>query len=315
MIECPQCQSFNERGALACVDCGAALFDDPRMIAPAPPKAARPTRLSVSKADRNTEIGVELLSLLQAVTEDGSVSVDGVSELAIWLSANRHVDMPAIGFLSQIVAQIIADGVVTDEERVALYSAIEKVLPADLRRFAVSNRKGVEAKSKILAKERQLKNRQRSSPVLYFSVMAAGVAYDGRAVRIEKFARDGMPVYLIREKSNHNRNNAIAIYVRPGGMIGYIPKSEAREIANLLDRGFKCRAEIDKIVTRTRSGYPILIVDGEVFSPEASAPGALSQADMPAIETERQPAAGQGCMTCAVIAFGVFVFVFLIAKC
>ena len=119
MIECPRCQSFNERGALVCVDCGAAILDDPRMIAPAPPKAGKPARLSVSKADRNTEIGAELLSLLQAVTGDGSVSVGGVTELAIWLSANRHVDMPAIGFLSQIVGQIIADGVVTDEERLA----------------------------------------------------------------------------------------------------------------------------------------------------------------------------------------------------
>ena len=285
------------------------------MIAPAPPKAAKPARLSVSKADRNTEIGMELLSLLQAVTGDGSVSVGGVTELAIWLSANRHVDMPAIGFLSQIVGQIIADGVVTDEERVALYSAIEKVLPADLRRVAASNRKGVEAKSKLLAKERRLQNRLRNTPVLYFSVRVAGISYDGRAVRIEKFAREGMPVYLIREKSNHHGNNAIAIYVRPGGMIGYIPKKAAKEIANLLDQGFKCRAEIEQLVIRTRSGYPILMVDGELFSPEASAPGALSQADMPAIETERQPAAGQGCMTCAAVAFGLFVFVFWMAKC
>ena len=252
------------------------------MIAPAVQKRMPSTRLSVSKADRDTEIGVELLSLLQTITEDGSISAEEIGALKEWLAENRHVDMPSIDFLSRTVDQIVADGIVTEGERELLYSCIEKVLPPDLRQYATFRRKAARAEEKRVVKERKAAEYERDRPIHWFDFMVAGVAYDDRRNTVKNYARDGMTAYLARDKANKHSRNAVAIFLQRGGMIGYVPETEAAEIAGHLDAGCKASLKVKRILTQTRAGYPIPIVTGEIYGPFAITPGALSQA-----ETER----------------------------
>jgi hypothetical protein len=90
-------------------------------------------RISLTRAQRASQIGAELLSLCQTVTADGSLNDEEVSSLREWLTAHVASDLPPIRFLAPIVERILADGVVNTEERRELYLAIEKVLPRDAR--------------------------------------------------------------------------------------------------------------------------------------------------------------------------------------
>lgn len=74
-------------------------------------------RLSLSKSDRRAGIGAELLTLCQSITSDGRLNDLEIGELRQWLRANRTADLPAIGFLVETVERILADGIVTDQER------------------------------------------------------------------------------------------------------------------------------------------------------------------------------------------------------
>src|SRR3954447_14534458 len=92
-----------------------------------PPKR----RLSITKLQRETEAVIELISLCQTVTEDGSLSDEEIAALREWLKDQAGAELPARDFLEETVARILADGVVTEEERDELWRAIESVLPAD----------------------------------------------------------------------------------------------------------------------------------------------------------------------------------------
>ena len=94
-------------------------------------------RLSLTKTQRHTEVGIELISLCQSFTEDGSLSEQEVVDLRKWLEENRASDLPAIAFLTETVLQVLEDGKVTKDERLAVYKALEAVLPADIRKDAV----------------------------------------------------------------------------------------------------------------------------------------------------------------------------------
>jgi hypothetical protein len=93
-------------------------------------------RISLTRTQRTSQIGAELLSLCQTVTADGSLNDEEVSSLREWLTAHAASDLPAIRFLAPIVERILADGVVNTEERRELYLAVEKVLPPDARGLA-----------------------------------------------------------------------------------------------------------------------------------------------------------------------------------
>jgi len=304
MRECRRCESFNDDHMAVCGDCGAPLLDDPRLglvIVKRAPRAKR--RLFVDNEDRDTAIGIELLALLQSVTEDGAVTEDEVTALGEWLAENRHVDMPAIAFLSSTVSRIIEDGVITDDERSSLYEAIELTLPPDLRVLAKANRRVREAAEKRAARaakatalaaeiEARKEERSRNSVVWRINVLVAGVAYEGRRSIVQRYARIGDPVFLVRHKQNKFSKNAIAIFLANGGMIGFVPEYEAENIADLLDSGHRVKAEIWKILEETRAGSDVPVINGAIYKPEAGIDGAHSQAEILAREVEEPYARG-----------------------
>src|SRR6266545_1302969 len=90
-------------------------------------------RLSITKLQRQSAAGADLIALCQTVTEDGSLSQEEVAALRQWLDDHASTELPARDYLCQTVERIVADGMITLEERRELYRAIETILPLDLR--------------------------------------------------------------------------------------------------------------------------------------------------------------------------------------
>ncbi len=51
-----------------------------------------PQRVTLSKADRNTSVGRELIALLTELSANGQVTRDGLQRLRAWLEVDRGVD-------------------------------------------------------------------------------------------------------------------------------------------------------------------------------------------------------------------------------
>lgn len=73
-------------------------------------------RVYLTKSERASEAGVELIALCEGVTADGQVSFDEIAELRVWLNKHADVDLPSFAFLRETVTRILADGVVTPAE-------------------------------------------------------------------------------------------------------------------------------------------------------------------------------------------------------
>ena len=99
-------------------------------------------RITLTKKQIASEAGETLLRLLVEFTADGELSLGEIDRLRSWLKANTAAaeSIAAIDWLSGIVEDILVDGRVTQDERVELVLAIERVLPKDERLQAQSRR-------------------------------------------------------------------------------------------------------------------------------------------------------------------------------
>lgn len=247
------------------------------MVQTAQKDAAR-QRISLTKTQRQSAVGAELLSLCQVVTTDGSLSEEEVSSLREWLEEHRAEDLPAISHLTTMIDRIVADGRVTPEERRELYIALEAVLPPDVRAIAKRNRRSIEEKERDrlrlqreLDKKRQRDERERNSPIEHWDFMVAGAKYDGRPALIERHAQAGARAYLVRDYSNKYSKNAVEVRTTSGHQIGFVPEEDAADLAPFLDAGHPYYAEIKKILTGGR--YPIPVIIADVYRKEAEVPG------------------------------------------
>ena len=100
-------------------------------------------RVTLGKKQLATEAGQALLDLLTEITRDGELSLDEVKRLRAWLEHYRSAgeEVPAIAWLHELVAAVVADGRVTAEERTDLLLAFERILPAEERVLAKTRRK------------------------------------------------------------------------------------------------------------------------------------------------------------------------------
>lgn len=243
-------------------------------------------RISITKAQRDTAIGVELLELCQTITEDGSISRDEIIALTRWLRRNRHADLPAIAFLTATVEKIIADRKVTQEERKELYKAIERILPPDLRKEAQAARHYVESEQRAVARAereaqslRDREERERQRPVAAADFMVAGVRYEGRADVVRAYVHDGQQVFLARDKDNRHSRNAIEVRLANGLQIGYVPEDDAVNLAPLLDRGHRHYAYVKKVLDGGRLPIPVIVA--YVYHRDAGITGAVLQSEVP----------------------------------
>ncbi|HEX9671303.1 MAG TPA: HIRAN domain-containing protein [Thermoanaerobaculia bacterium] len=240
----------------------------------------------MSKRQRVTLEGAQLLSLCQSVTEDGSLADEEIVALKEWLIENRSADLPSISFLTTTVEKILADGTVTKEERDGLYRAIETVLLPELRRGAMSKRRAVqeEERSKrrqkrVAEEEREREERQRNRPLGSWNFMVAGVRHEGRPALIQRFVSEDDDAFLARDRGNQFSRNAVEIRTRGGIQVGYVPEDYALEIAPLLDQGYRHEAFFTKVLTGGRS--PIPVVQAYVYRPDATVKEAVLPAEVP----------------------------------
>jgi hypothetical protein len=255
-------------------------------------------RVSLTKAQRQSDAGAELLSLCQTVTEDGTISEEEVAALREWLDENAAADLPAQQFLAEIVGRIIADGKVTPEERDEIFHAVEAVLPPDIRESARSRHRSLDAAERLAARE----ERDRQRPVGTWDFMVAGVSHEGRAAVVERHAEAGQRAFVVRDRANRFSRNAVEVRLGNGMCVGYVPEEYAVEMAPDLDDGCLHTAVVKKILGRRN--IPVIVAT--LYRPEAEVLGLVAETAVP------KTAAPAGCSgAAALVVVGATVFLAL----
>ena len=254
-------------------------------------EAATTPRTSLTKKQLGTEAGLELLSICQSITADGRVADEEIHALRAWIERNRAAELPAVEFLAATLERVLADGVITAEERLSVAKAVEAVLPPAERKFAGLLRRQVEREDKAAAKtavaaEKAASKAEKAKlkPLFRADFMVAGTRHDGRAEIIEDEVQAGEPAFLLREPGNKHSRRATKVLTESGSCVGYVPEEFAQDIAPLLDRGCTHSARFKKVL-----GYgsgPVPVVLAEIFDEAAPAAGAASQADAAALEEQ-----------------------------
>jgi hypothetical protein len=222
----------------------------------------RKRRVSITKLQRQTAAGAELIALCQTVTEDGSLADNEVTALRQWLRDNQGVDLPAHDVLMRNVANIVADGKVTADERRELYRIIELVLPPDIRSVVRDRRRALERNERELAQATREAEREATllnRPLDSWDFMVAGVRHEGRRPEsMFRSANAGDPAFLVRDRDNKFSRHAVEVRLENGMQIGFVPEEDAVEIAAHLDAGRPHVASIKMIVTGGRSSIPVV---------------------------------------------------------
>lgn len=98
-------------------------------------------RVSLTQGQLKTDEGQQLLELLMKITHDGVVDYEEVETLSEWLDDHIDSDIPAIGYLRDIIESIWRDNDIDMQDRWDLLLAIERVLPPDQRALAKVRRR------------------------------------------------------------------------------------------------------------------------------------------------------------------------------
>lgn len=231
-----------------------------------------PTYLSrgyaLSAADVATGLGAELLSLCQTVTADGRLEAEELAGLRQWLDDAETAQFPAARHLRRVIERVLADGKITPEEYQEVYRALESILPFEARRQALNARLGAQAEDDAAAqaaraadRQRLRDERRRGTPLASATFMVAGVRQQGRAATIEQHARPGEAVVLQREPGSPHGVATIAVKLSGGQQLGFVPKDEARRLAQLLDAGCRYTAQVSEIIGTSRSRIPVVRAD------------------------------------------------------
>jgi hypothetical protein len=216
-------------------------------------------------------LGAELLSLCQSATADGRLSTSEIGELRTWLDSKGVAELPAVDYLRELVARVVADGVITPEEQKAVHRAIESVLPKELRLQSLDARLAVEQSEraeKRLGREKERENKLRNARIANSNFMVAGVRYEGRPAVIARYCEPGCPVQLVRDAENQYSKHAIAVFVKSRRQIGVVPEIFAEGLAPLLDEGARVDSWITNILGEGRG--PIPVVQAIFYSREST---------------------------------------------
>lgn len=233
-------------------------------------------QVTLSKAHRETPVGLELIALLTELSADGDVSREEMERLRHWLEADHGVDFPALPFLYETIDQISSDGEVTEDELDRLALAIERVLPKDIRLAATAKRQEVRNARRIAQRETQrqalIASRTERKAARDAARTRAGLLYEGnfpvrgalrseaRRTACERLMVDD-DVALEREPDNIHDANAVLILGDDDCELGYVPRDEARTIAPLLDAGAEAEVKVHRLwETPEGTIVPIVLV-------------------------------------------------------
>lgn len=224
-------------------------------------------RVALSKKQLQSVLGAELFSLCQGIAADGILSKDEIVVLGQWLTDHHNDELLGIALLTDTLKHIVADGRVSRLEQQQLLEVVEQILPPDERRNAKAARRAVERERKAAErKQRDLVNaKQRAEarlrePEDEFDFMIAGVHFDGRARTIKESVYVGDRVHLNRDAHNPRDEYAVAITVRDGRQIGYVPRTESQDVASCLDDHEYYVASIKKVLTGGHVPIPVVLL-------------------------------------------------------
>lgn len=241
-------------------------------------------RTSITKLQRQTGVAADLITLCQAITDDGRLSDEEISALRKWLGANRNAPLPAINFLAETVDRILADGKVTPEEQRELYAAIEAALPPDIRESVKGTRRSRDLAVKEVEHEARTAIARREAMLGHTALdqwdfVVAGVMFEGRAEIVRQHAIPGDVAYLIRDRANKFSKNAVEVRLANGMQAGFVPERLAAEISPLLDTRHKHRATIKKVLQGDWAPMPVIVAS--LFVAESNLVEAISEHQVP----------------------------------
>jgi len=272
-------------------------------------------RVSITKAQLHEGAASELLALLEEITADGKVSSDEAKALSAWLSASEATGIPGILYLRGILEHVLSDGILSADEHKAVYDAIEKILPIELRREARERRKLALATEKMRItsiKEAQRAEAERQRPFLDLDLMVAGSSHGNRQKVIREEVQVNQQIILHREPDNPYDCNAIMVLLPSGSDIGYISRGDAEDLAPLLDGGRLYKGYIKKVHPGSTANIPVVVI--QVFSPEAGVEG-VRPAGQRRFQAAQVAAKGAGCGGCLIVlALPVMAIIHLLAK-
>jgi hypothetical protein len=272
-------------------------------------------RVSISSSQAQEGAAADLVALLQSTTADGKITTAEIKELHRWIRQNSECGLPAMHFLKETIESICADGRVSDVEREELAKAIERVLPPEMRDFARQRRR----LGALAEKERRRQDAQaaaiaeaaaaaRRAPIFEFDFLVAGVAYEQRSLVTETMSEDER-VFIVRDRANRHSPNAIEVRTTDGFHIGFVPETDAKELAPYLDQGYRHIALV-KSIWRGRS-IPTPVVIAEIYPPDTERSDAVRESEVPARQPIFQPRRSPLIPVVAVIA-ALFVIAILI---
>ena len=231
--------------------------------------------VTLSKSQRETTVGRELIELLVELSADGTVSREELERLRKWLEADHAVDIPALPFLYETIDQISSDGEITEDEFDRLALAIERVLPKEIRVAAAAKRKEARNARRIdqrehqrqamiaeRAKKRAARDVERTREgILYQASFAIAGAFrsEERRDACERLIVDDI-VTFEREPDNVHDANAILILGGDDRELGYVRREEARDIAPLLDAGAEADVRVHRLWETPDDGHVVPIV-------------------------------------------------------
>src|SRR5688500_337101 len=91
-------------------------------------------RVTLTKKNIESDVGAELLRILEGITEDGELSDEEIAKLKKWLdNIPSDANMYAISFLKEMITDALQDEFIDQEERDQIHYGILRTLPKEIR--------------------------------------------------------------------------------------------------------------------------------------------------------------------------------------
>lgn len=117
-------------------------------------------RITLTKKQLTTYRGRELFNLLSEISADGVLTTSEIEQLRTWLNADTNDKLPAESQLNETLQRLLANGSISQSERIELQKEIERVLPATQRLEAKEARKRVMALMVEVSQESSLEDNE-----------------------------------------------------------------------------------------------------------------------------------------------------------
>jgi hypothetical protein len=209
----------------------------------------------------------QLLSLCHTASADGALSQSESRLLRTWIERAPDDDVPAGEYVREVIEHIVETGRVAQCDLQALWRALEPDLPEELRRRAATRHLGGaygETQEDEGESAENLPNEILSSSCF----LLAGCPGERRTRHIERLARTGDPVLLVRQAGAVPSPHTVRVCAANGKRLGFVPEQHAQELAPLLDRGARYRAHLTAVLRGEHA--PVVIVQAFLYSADAT---------------------------------------------